>query len=622
MMPALGGGDAGVPASEASADSPTSPVLELVGIETSFGGVEALHGAQLCVQRGELVGLCGENGGGKSTLVKILEGLHPVGSYRGDVRINGREQKWSSPADARRAGIAVVHQKPVLVPRLSVANNLMLGREPRRYGLVDEARLEVEARQHLERFGFADRLDPAASVDQIDVGWQQIIEILRALLNGAMVVVLEEPAALLTPSERQRLFGWLRTLHKDGCTVIYVSDRLDDVIGLCDRVIVLRDGKTAQTLKGSPPTRTGDRGRYAIHDEIASGGMATVHLGKMLGPFGFTSTVAIKRLHATLSKDPEFVAMFLDEARLASRVRHPNVVPVLDVYAEEGELSLVMEYVEGESLARLWRMTHERQALIPISIAVAIAVSILHGLHAAHEARDEKGALLGIVHRDVSPQNVLVGSDGVARLIDFGIAKAESRSNVSREGQLKGKLPYMAPEQIQRGVVNRRTDVYGASVLLWELLTGERLFDGEAEGMILGRILDDEVPAPSTLRSTVPPGLDGITLRGLARDQDERFDSARAMALELEKEVRPATAVEVAEWVASLAQASLDERRQMLARLEREAAREGEATRHAAQAEDVRTVIEPAVARGSGGLVVRVLESLGILRPHGSRDPR
>jgi serine/threonine-protein kinase len=608
--------------------------LELVGVETSFGGVEALHGASLSIDRGELVGLCGENGGGKSTLVKILEGVHPFGSYRGELRLGGREQHLHSPADARRAGIAVVHQKPVLVPRLSVANNLMLGREPRRYGLVDEARLEAEARRHLEHFGFADRIDPAVPVAQVDVGWQQILEIMRALLNEASVLVLEEPATILTPRERERLFGWLRTLQKDGATCIYVSDRLDDVIGLCDRVIVLRDGKTAQTLRGSPPSRQGGRGRYAIHDEIASGGMATVHLGKMRGPFGFTSTVAIKRLHATLSKDPEFVAMFLDEARLASRVRHPNVVPVLDVYAEEGELSLVMEYVDGESLARLWRIsTHDLRRPIPVSIAVAIVASVLHGLHAAHEASDENGTLLGLVHRDVSPQNVIVGSDGVVRVIDFGIAKAAGRYNVSREGQLKGKLPYMAPEQVQRGVVNRRTDVYGASVLLWELLTGERLFDGEGEGMILGRILDDEIPPPSTLAHLQPEGLDAITLRGLDRVQERRFETARAMALELEKAVRPATAIEIGEWVQSLAGASLADRRQKLAALERATAAEQGDLRGASPSRppsppppssspqapsapsaasappgppEMRTIVEPASARARMGLVGRL----------------
>ena len=259
----------------------------------------------------------------------------------------------------------MIHERPVLVPRLSVAHNLMLGREPRRYGLVDEARLELEAREHLERFGFAGEIDGLAPVEQLDVGGRQILEMMRAQLEGAEVLVLEEPAALLTAPQRDRLFGWLRSLHREGMTCIYVSDRLDEVIGLCDRVVVLRDGKTAQTIKGAPPGRRLGRGRYAIHDEIAAGGMATVHLGTVLGPFGFSRTVAIKRLHAALSRDPEFVAMFLDEARLASRIRHANVVTVLDVYAEEGELSLVMEYVDGESLARLLRLMSERRRAYP-----------------------------------------------------------------------------------------------------------------------------------------------------------------------------------------------------------------------------------------------------------------
>jgi serine/threonine protein kinase/ABC-type branched-subunit amino acid transport system ATPase component len=561
-------GERGAPAADASA-----PLLALVGIETSFGALEALRGAHLTAHPGEIVGLCGENGAGKSTLVKILAGEIAHGDYRGVMSVEGREQRFASPQDARRAGIAVIHQKPVLVPQLSVAHNLMLGREPRRYGLVDEARLESEAKAQLARFGFSEEIDPSARVGELGLGLQQVLEIIRALLQGARVLVLEEPAVLLVRHERERLFGWLRSLKDGGTTCLYVSDRLDEIIGLCDVVTVLRDGKTAQTLSGSPPAKRTGRGRYAVYDEIASGGMATVHLGKMIGPFGFTSTVAIKRLHAWLAKDPDFVAMFLDEARLASRVRHPNVVPVLDVYAEEGDLSLVMEYVDGESLSRLMKMTHNRAAAIPVPIAVAIVASVLHGLHAAHEARDEHGALLGLVHRDVSPQNVIVGTDGVVRVIDFGIAKAVGRSNVSREGQIKGKLSYMAPEQIQRGVVNRRTDVYGASVLLWELLTGERLFEGEAEGAILARVLDEQVPAPSTLRAWLPSQVDAITLRGLDRVQERRFETAQGMALELEKVVRPATALEIGEWVQSIAHGSLAERRQKLARLERETAR-------------------------------------------------
>jgi serine/threonine protein kinase len=556
----------------AARPEPSTPILELIGIE-SLGGVEALRGARLSVDRGELVGLCGENGSGKATLVKILGGLQPSGTYRGQVRVGGRLQTLGSEADARRAGLAVIHQRPVLVPRLSVAHNLMLGREPRRYGLVDEARLELEARKQLERFGFADQIDPAAPVEELDVGGRQILEMMRALLEGAEVLVLEEPAAVLMPPERERLFGWLRSLHRDGTTCIYVSDRLDEVIGLCDRVVVLRDGKTAQTLRGAPPGRRQSRGRYAVHDEIAAGGMATVHLGTVQGPFGFTRTVAVKRLHPSLSRDPEFVAMFLDEARLASRIRHPNVVTVLDVYAEEGELSLVMEYIDGESLGRLLRLTSERREHVPIGIAVSIVVSVLHGLHAAHEARDEEGRLLGLVHRDVSPQNVIVGSDGIPRVIDFGIAKAAGRSNVSREGQLKGKLPYMAPEQIQSGVVNARTDVYGAAVLLWELLVGARLFQAEGEPAILALVLSHPVPAPSSLRAEVPALLDAIALRGLDRSQERRFDTAREMALALESSFRVSTGAEIGDWVQSVADSSLAERRLKLARLERESAR-------------------------------------------------
>jgi len=543
-------------------------MLELEGIEMRFGAIEALRGASLKAERGEVVGICGESGSGKSTLVKILAGVIPHGSYRWRVLVDGREQRLARPADPVATGIAVVHQRPMLVKQLSVAHNLMLGREPRRFGLVDEARLESQAHAYLERFGFADTIATTTLVADLGIGLQQILEIIRALSLEARLLVLDEPGALLLPHERDRLHAWLRTLGKSGATCVYVSHRLDEVIGLCDRVTVLREGKTAQTLSGAPPSRRSARGRYAIHDEIASGGMATVHLGKMSGPFGFNSTVAIKRLHPQLAKDPQFVAMFLDEARLASRVRHPNVVPVLDVFAEEGELSLVMEYVEGESLAQLWRLAQDRGTPAPVPVAVGIATSILQGLHAAHEARDEQGALLGLVHRDVSPQNVIVGADGVVRVIDFGIAKAAGRCNVSKDGQLKGKIAYMAPEQIQRGVVNSRTDVYGASVLLWELLTGERLFDGEAEGMILGSVLDDPVPAPSSLRADLPAAIDAIVLRGLDRTQERRFGSAREMARALESVVRPATAAEIGEWVQAMAPPALAERRRKLARLE------------------------------------------------------
>src|SRR6185312_6236622 len=162
-------------------------------------------------------------------------------------------------------------------------------------------------------------------------------------------------------------------------------------------------------------------GRYALHGEIASGGMASVYYGRLVGPAGFARVVAIKRLHPQLAALPEFVTMFFDEVRLTARIRHPNVVPTLDAVYENGELFLVMEYVHGESLSNLVRLAREQGIFVPPKVATSIVCGILHGLHAVHEARDERGEPLHIVHRDVSPQNVMVGFDGHARLLDFGI---------------------------------------------------------------------------------------------------------------------------------------------------------------------------------------------------------
>jgi len=219
-------------------------------------------------------------------------------------------------------------------------------------------------------------------------------------------------------------------------------------------------------------------GRYAVYGEIAAGGMATVHYGRLLGQVGFSRTVAVKRLHPQFAKDPDFVAMLLDEARLAGRISHPNVASVLDVVAEDGELCLVMDYLQGESLARLNAAARARGVVIPPRIACAILCGVLRGLHAAHEACSEQGEPLGIVHRDCSPQNVLVDLDGAVHVIDFGVAKALGRRSHTREGQLKGKLAYMAPEQLG-GQVSRQTDVFAAATVLWETLTGESLFMGD-----------------------------------------------------------------------------------------------------------------------------------------------
>jgi serine/threonine-protein kinase len=309
-------------------------------------------------------------------------------------------------------------------------------------------------------------------------------------------------------------------------------------------------------------------GRYALYEELASGGMATIHFGRLLGVVGFSKTVAIKRLHPQLARDPEFVSMFLDEARLAARIRHPNVVSTLDVVATEGELFLVMEYVQGESLRYLELRAAEQGALIPPNIVVTIMVGMLYGLHAAHEATNEQGEALGIVHRDVSPQNVLVGVDGITRVFDFGVAKASGRAQTTREGQLKGKLAYMSPEQLMGWSIDRSSDIFAASIVLWEALTGKRLFKGDSEGEVVKKVLDAEAVAPSKLVPDLPLQLDEIVLRGLARKPADRFATAREMGRALEKALPMAPTSEVGEFVEKMAAKSLAHRAARMVEIE------------------------------------------------------
>jgi serine/threonine protein kinase len=296
--------------------------------------------------------------------------------------------------------------------------------------------------------------------------------------------------------------------------------------------------------------------------------MATVHFGRQVGTGGFSKTVAIKRLHPQFGKMPEFVSMFQAEARLAARIRHPNVVQPLDVLTFEDEVFLVMEYVEGESLSRLMRATLARKERVPIPIAMAILCGTLHGLQAAHEAKSDKGEPLELVHRDVSPQNILVGADGVPRVIDFGIAKAADSVQFTRDGELKGKLSYMAPEQLNGHRCTRRSDIYAASVVLWEVLTAQRLFDADYQSAILKNILHRPVDPPSDIVPEIPRVLDAIVLKGLARDPSDRFATARDMALAIEESVPLATQSSVGSWVEVVAQKSLAQKAARVAEIE------------------------------------------------------
>jgi serine/threonine-protein kinase len=294
-------------------------------------------------------------------------------------------------------------------------------------------------------------------------------------------------------------------------------------------------------------------GRYLLFDEIASGGMATVHFGRLIGPEGFSRTVAIKRLHPHYAKDPEFVAMLLDEARLVARIRHPSVVPTIDILTDAGEILIVMEYVSGASLSRLARDLRAAKQPIPVGIGAAIVGGVLAGLHAAHEATSEQGTPLDIVHRDVSPQNVLVGSDGASRIIDFGIAKAVGRLQTTREGQVKGKVRYMSPEQIRGRQVDRRSDVYAAGVVLWESLTGESLFVGDDPVAIMNQVLEKSVPCPSEVHAAVPKELDAVVMKALSRAREDRWATAQDMLIALESAAPMRSTREVGAWVTGMA---------------------------------------------------------------------
>jgi serine/threonine-protein kinase len=276
-------------------------------------------------------------------------------------------------------------------------------------------------------------------------------------------------------------------------------------------------------------------GRYESMRLIASGGMATVYLGRALGAGGFQRMMALKVMQPHLARDPHFVDMFLDEARLAARIRHPNVVATFDIEQEDGVLCLVMEYVEGASLLELQRAHRERAPRLPLPIALRIFLDMLAGLDAAHELVGADGMPLQLVHRDVSPHNVLVGKDGIARITDFGVARAEERIAATRGGQLKGKLAYMAPEQITGEGVDRRTDIYGAGCVLWEMLVGQRLFEADNDGALVISIADGPSSTPREEVPSLPEALSMACMRALAADKERRHPTAQAFAAELEQ---------------------------------------------------------------------------------------
>jgi eukaryotic-like serine/threonine-protein kinase len=324
--------------------------------------------------------------------------------------------------------------------------------------------------------------------------------------------------------------------------------------------------------------------RYAIYEAFASGGMASVHYGLWLRSDAigrandskrpnveFARPVAVKRLHPDYAKDEAFVEAFVDEAKLASRVRHPNVIATLDVVHHDAEVLLVSEFVEGESLMRLLSAAGEADHRPPIDVTCAIIVAMLRGLGAAHGATDEHGKPLGLVHRDVSPHNVIVGLDGSVRVIDFGIAKASNKGGNTREGQLKGKLGYMAPERLN-GEATIASDLYAVGVCAWEMLTLRRMFQGDNPSVVLAKITNGVFDPPSRLAPDIPASLEAVVLRALDRSPSARFASATEMATAIESATTLASASSVGAWVDSLKGNAIRERAQRVAEIERQSA--------------------------------------------------
>ncbi len=298
-------------------------------------------------------------------------------------------------------------------------------------------------------------------------------------------------------------------------------------------------------------------GRYTLLGELASGGMAKVYVGRHVGAAGFERIVAIKCCHEHLRTNQAFAEMFLDEARLAARIRHHNVVATLDV-SDGNPLYLVMEYVEGCSLGALSRTARHAGRRMPLDVVLRVACDALAGLHAAHECCGPDGEPLGLVHCDVSPSNVLVGVDGSARITDFGIARASARMTLEEQSIIKGKPSYMAPEQLGSGEITRRVDVFSTGVVLWELLTGRPLFRSADEWATMHAVLTRTVAPPSSVEPSVPPALDAVVLRALERDPARRFASAGDFLAALERlPLSIATARRVGDYVRHEGGASL-----------------------------------------------------------------
>jgi hypothetical protein len=335
----------------------------------------------------------------------------------------------------------------------------------------------------------------------------------------------------------------------------------------------------------APATELGRLGRYQLLQKLASGGMASVYLARAEGAAGFEKVIALKRIHPHLASEKNFVDMFLDEARIASRIDHANVCSVFDFGEADGTYYIAMEFLAGESLSHIAKhMARSPEVLRSPRRAwfvSRIIADVCEGLHAAHELRGRDGELLNVVHRDISPQNLFITYDGVVKVVDFGIASAADRLHHTQGSEVKGKFSYMAPEQARgtKGAkLDRRADVFALGIVLWELLVLKRLFRRDTPAETLLALMNDPIPAPSTQRAGLPVELDAIVLKALARKPDERYPNARELGRDLARAIGKAGevigGVDLAEWLDALAPGARE-----LSRRQIEAALQGDAPR-------------------------------------------
>jgi serine/threonine protein kinase len=304
-------------------------------------------------------------------------------------------------------------------------------------------------------------------------------------------------------------------------------------------------------------------GRYELLRKLAAGGMGQVYLARQKGPVGFQKLLVVKRLLPHLSEDDEFIQMFLDEARIAALLNHPNIAQIYDLGEVDGTYFIAMEYVHGESIADVLKRALQRKGSMPIAFKCRVIADAAAGLDAAHHARSPSGRKLALIHRDVSPQNVLVGFNGSVKIIDFGVAKAANKFSHTSAGQIKGKHAYMSPEQAKGEPLDHRSDVFGLGTVFYEILTNTRLFKRESEMATLKAVVSSKVTPPSEVVAGIPKALDAVVLKALARNRDERYATAGDMQLAIEdflfKQQLPSTTAHLAAFMKELYAEELEE---------------------------------------------------------------